>query len=209
MNINTKKTKEMLLGPVLKNPPPPIVFDTGTVDRVATFKLLGVTIMNNLSWEEHVSVISTKASKRIHFLKLLKRSSMTSDDLLLYYKSVIRPVLEYGCPVWQSGLTAEQRDRLESIQRRALRLISGSSDYEMQCALFDIEPIAVRLDNLARSFFHRICDPVDCIHHLLPNERSSEVVRTLRQPNLLPGVICRTNRYFKSFLPYALNNYQV
>ena len=75
------------------------MFDTGTVDRVATFKLLGVTIMNNLSWEEHVSVISTKASKRIHFLKLLKRSSMTSDDLLLYYKSVIRPVLEYGYPV--------------------------------------------------------------------------------------------------------------
>ena len=209
MNINTKKTKEMLLGPVLKNPPPPIVLDTGTVDRVATFKLLGVTIMNNLSWEEHVSVISTKASKRIHFLKLLKRSSMTSDDLLLYYKSVIRPVLEYGCPVWQSGLTAEQRDRLESIQRRALRLISGSSDYEMQCALFDIEPIGVRLDNLARSFFCRICDPADCLHYLLPNERSSEVVRRLRQPNLLPGVICRTNRYFKSFLPYALNNYQV
>ena len=198
----------MLLGPVLKNPPPPIVFDTGTVDRVATFKLLGVTIMNNLSWEEHVSVISTKASKRIHFLKLLKRSSMTSDDLLLYYKSVIRPVLEYGCPVWQSGLTAEQRDRLESIQRRALRLISGSSDYEMQCALFDIEPIAVRLDNLARSFFRRICDPADCLNYLLPNERSSEVVCRLRQPNLLPGVICRTNRYFKSFLPYALNNYQ-
>jgi hypothetical protein len=73
---------------------------------------------------------------------------MTSDDLLLYYKSVIRPVLEYGCPVWQSDLTTEQRDRLESIQQWALRLISGSSDYEMQCVLFDIEPIGVRLDNL-------------------------------------------------------------
>jgi hypothetical protein len=41
MNINTKKTKEMLLSPVLKNPPPPIVFGTGAVDRVASFKLLG------------------------------------------------------------------------------------------------------------------------------------------------------------------------
>jgi hypothetical protein len=88
------------------------------------------------------------------------------------------------------------------------RLISGSSDYEMQCALFDIEPIGVRLDNLARSFFRRICDPADCINYLLPNERSSEVVCRLRQANLLPGVICRTNRYFKSFLPYALNNYK-
>jgi hypothetical protein len=32
-------------------------------------------------------------------------------------------------------------------------LISGSSDYEVQCVLFDIEPIGVRLDNLARSIF--------------------------------------------------------
>ena len=79
MNINTKKTKEMLLGPVLKNPPPPIVFDTGTVDRVATFKLLGVTIMNNLSWEEHVSVISTKASKRIHLKKIKTAETFIND----------------------------------------------------------------------------------------------------------------------------------
>jgi hypothetical protein len=107
-------------------------------------------------------------------------------------------------------LTADQRDRLESIERRALRLISRSSDYGVQCVLFYIELIGVRLDNLALSFFRRICDPADCLNYLLPNERSSEVVCTLRQSNLslLPGVICRTNRCFKSYLPYALNSYQ-
>ena len=42
MNANVKKTKEMLLGPVLKDPPPLIVIDTGTVDCVTSFKLLGV-----------------------------------------------------------------------------------------------------------------------------------------------------------------------
>jgi hypothetical protein len=107
----------MLLGPVLKNPPPPIVFGTGTVDRVASFKLLGVPITNNLSWEEHGSVISTRASKRIHFFQTAETFvNDYSDDLLLYYKSVIRPVLECACPVWQSDLTADQLDRLESIQ---------------------------------------------------------------------------------------------
>jgi hypothetical protein len=33
MNINTKKTKEMLFGGIAKNPPLQIVFDTGAVDR--------------------------------------------------------------------------------------------------------------------------------------------------------------------------------
>jgi hypothetical protein len=94
-----------------------------------------------------------KVNKRLHFLKLLKRSGVTTADLLQYYKSVIRPVVEYACPVWQSGLTVAQRDRLESLQRRALRVISNSNDYELYCVLYGIEPISVRLDNLTRLFF--------------------------------------------------------
>ena len=114
-----------------------------TVERVTSFKLLGVIIANNLNWDEHVASIYAKANKCLHFLKLLKRSSVTVDDLLQYYKSVIRPIIEYACPVWQSGLTIEQRDRLESIQRRALKLIFSSLDYELYCALYNIEPISV------------------------------------------------------------------
>jgi hypothetical protein len=49
MNVNTKKTKEMLLGPILLNPPRQIVVNNGTVDRVSSFKLLDVSIANNLS----------------------------------------------------------------------------------------------------------------------------------------------------------------
>ena len=119
----------MLMGPVLSNPPPEIVVNKDTVERVTSFKLLGVIIANNLNWDEHVASIYAKANKPLHFLKLLKRSSVTVDDLLQYYKSVIRPIIEYACPVWQSGLTIEQRDRLESIQRCALKLIYNSLDY--------------------------------------------------------------------------------
>jgi hypothetical protein len=105
MNINIKKTKEMLLGPILLNPPPLILVNDGTVERVTSFKLLGLTIANNLSWEEHITTICSKANKRLHYLKLLKRCSVSVDDLLHYYKSIIRPTIEYACPVWQSGLT--------------------------------------------------------------------------------------------------------
>jgi hypothetical protein len=67
--------------------------------------------------------------------------------------SVIRPSIEYACAVWQSGLTNEQRDRPESLQRRSLQLISNSHDYARP--IYDFEPIATRLDNLARLFFHK------------------------------------------------------
>jgi hypothetical protein len=208
MNINTKKTKEMMLGSILSNPPPLIVINDGTVERVTSFKLLGLTIANNLSWEEHIMSVCNKANKRLHYLKLLKRCSASVDDLLQYYKSVIRPTIEYACPVWQSGLTNDQRERLESLQRRALRLISGSLDYEFFCCVYEIEPIGVRLDNLAKSFFLKICDDNDCINYLLPRKRPLEITNMLRQSNSLPGFLCKTNRFHKSFIPYAIRHYQ-
>jgi hypothetical protein len=127
--MNTqRKPKEMMLGPILLNPPPQIVVSNGTVERVTSFKLLGVTIANDLSWDEPITTVCSKANKRLHYLKLLKHCSVSADDLLHYYTSVIRPTVEYACSVWQSGLANERRDPLESLQRRALQLISNSHD---------------------------------------------------------------------------------
>jgi hypothetical protein len=99
--------------------------------------------------------------------------------------------------VWQSGLTNEPSDRLESLQRRALKLISSSNDYELYCALYDTEPFAVRLDNLVRLFFSKICRTNDCANYLLPNKRPVEVLDILRYPESLPGILYRTNRFFQ------------
>jgi hypothetical protein len=175
---------------------------------VASFKLLGVTIANNLNWDEHKTAICNKADKRLYYLKLLKRCSVSAEDLLHYYKSVIRPTIEYACPVWQSGLTNEQRDRPESLQRRALKLISSSNDYELYYALYDIKPLAVRLDNFARLLFLKICRINDFANYLLPNKRPVELLDKLRYPRSLPGILCPTNHFFKSFIPYAFNHYQ-
>jgi len=76
--------------------------------------------MNDLRWSCHVREISAKANKRLHFLKLLKRSTMTTDDLLHHYKTVIRPNIEYACPMWQSSLTVDELRRLEEIQNKQL-----------------------------------------------------------------------------------------
>jgi len=41
MNINMRKTKEMVIGPVTRNPPTQVVIRDGTVDRVLQFTLIG------------------------------------------------------------------------------------------------------------------------------------------------------------------------
>ena len=105
--------------------------DDCPIERVSSFKLLGITVSNDLRWSCHVREISAKANKRLHFLKLMKRSAMTTDDLLHYYTTVIRPFIEYASPVWQSSITVDELRRLEAIQKRAIVIISGAKDYEL------------------------------------------------------------------------------
>jgi len=93
------------------------------VERVTTFKLLGVYISDDLKWARHVDALASKVASRMYFLTQLKRSGASTEDLISFFASVIRPVLEYACPVWHSNLTKGQHDLLESLQKRALKII--------------------------------------------------------------------------------------
>ena len=130
MNINYGKTKEMLIG-AIKNDTIPYLINSNTeaIERVTVFKLLGLTVDNSLKWNNHVNSICSKASSRLYFLKQLRRSSVSVDDLLYFYCTVVRPILEYACPVWHSSLTNELSDCIERIQKRAMDVIFGAGKY--------------------------------------------------------------------------------
>jgi len=104
-------------------PPPLLTISNNPVQRVTCFKLLGINLCNDLRWDTHVDALCFKVASRLYFLKLLKHSGLSADDLLCFYKSVIRSVLEYGSVVWHHHLTHAQSDKLEALQKRAVRII--------------------------------------------------------------------------------------
>jgi hypothetical protein len=207
MNVNTSKTKEMLINVDSSSHCATASLTLGNccIERVSSFKLLGVTLSTDLSWSRHVREVCAKANKRLHFLKLLKRSKMTTDGLLHYYKAIIRPVVEYACPVWQSSLTVDEHRQLEAVQKRAVFIISGSNDYEFYCSLYDLELIQTRLDNLSRKFYYKTLQPHDCLSKLIPRRETDYItkLRTVKPYDFH----CRTSRFLKSFLPHAIINY--
>ena len=70
--------------------------------------------------ERSVAMIVTKASKRLHILRVLKRSGIPPSDLIPIYYALIRSVLEYCCIVWHNGLPGYLADSIERVQRRAI-----------------------------------------------------------------------------------------
>jgi len=122
MQINIHKTKEMIIGPLTSINLPPLLNSLGAIERVSTFKLLGIHLDTNLSWSAHISITS-KASKRLYFLKQLKRAGVPYKQLLHFDTAVIRPVLEYAAPAWHHLINCTQAQHLESAQKRAIHII--------------------------------------------------------------------------------------
>ena len=71
----------------------------------------------------HVSEIVKKASKRLYFLRQLKRAHFEKALLLRFYTSCIRSVCDYAIPVFHASLPQYLIDDLERVQKRALSII--------------------------------------------------------------------------------------
>ena len=102
MKINSEKSKEMIIRYThgnLGNEVPNILIEGKVVERVDHVKILGITLSNDLTWKRHVDNIVKKAGKRIYMLYQLKRAGVNQADLVTIYISVVRPVVEYACPV--------------------------------------------------------------------------------------------------------------
>jgi hypothetical protein len=208
MKVNTRKTKEMLIGTVRTNPPPTLQLDGQSIDRVRSYKLLGLHVTDKLGWNEHVSHICSKAAQRLHFLKQLKRSGMSNDDLLYYYESVVRPVAEYACVVWHTSLNKGQTKQLEAIQRRAINIIFGNDSAAASNALRSLLPLSERREVLTKKFFTSLLNPSSCLHEIIPAKRDVDTISKLRHKKPYPTMKARTEHYKKSTIIYALNYYQ-
>ena len=57
MTINAEKTKEIIIS-FFKKPvaPPPVTIDNTAIERIETFKLLGVALSKKLDWSDHYKV---------------------------------------------------------------------------------------------------------------------------------------------------------
>ena len=46
----------------------------------------------------HIDAICSKAASHLHFLKVIARSGASLEDLVCFYTSVVRPILELRLP---------------------------------------------------------------------------------------------------------------
>ncbi|XP_068743526.1 uncharacterized protein [Montipora capricornis] len=107
----------------------PICTGGVVIERVKSFKLLGVYISEDLPWGVHCDYIIKKANRRLYALRSLKKCGVPTSDLITVYCSLIRSVIEYASAIF-ANLPKYLSDALQGIQKRALRIILSNLHYD-------------------------------------------------------------------------------
>ena len=92
-----------------------------SLNRVYLFKYLGITISYNLCWSEHISDIVARAKRVIGLIYRKFYRWCNTSTLKKLYLTLVRPILEYCCHVWDPFLHKDI-ELLESVQKFAFRV---------------------------------------------------------------------------------------
>ena len=110
-----------------------------------SFKDLGILIDSSLKFHLHISEVCRKANGVAN--SILRGTVCRSPEFMRQvFITHIRPIIDFGCVVWNTGYVGDQR-MLESVQRRWTKKVCGFADlpYSMRLSLLNLFSIKGRL----------------------------------------------------------------
>ena len=178
MQINEKKSKIMIFNYTNK-----YQFSTRlslkdkNLEEVSETKLLGTIVTNDLKWHKNTQRIIKKANARMQLLRILSTFNASWNDLKTIYVSFIRSLLEQSCTIWHSGLTNDNRNDLERVQKSALKIILKNKYKNYQNALnfLELENLENRREFLCLKFAKKALKNKKMKSLFIPNQKSHEM----------------------------------
>ncbi len=156
--------------------------DKTPVERVSSFKFLGVHITEDLTWSAHTDAVLKKAHQRLFFLKRLRKFGTSPRILRFFYTCTLESILTGCITAWFGNSTAGNRRALQSVVRTACHIFGGELP-----SLQDI--LTRRCTRKARRIIKDSSHPSHRLLSLLPSGRRLRSIRS------------RTSRLRDSFFP--------
>ena len=179
-----------------------------TLERTSHAKYLGINITSTLNWSHHIQQITNKANRTLGFLK--RNVNINSVKIKSNaYKTLIRPTLEYACPVWDP-YTKSDIQRLEMVQRRSARYVCNS--YQRRASVSEMiqrigwPSLATRREQARLALMYKVANNlvlIDPSGRLIPQARPGRHSNTWSYH--LPS--CKTEARRQSFFPRTIRSW--
>jgi len=101
--------------------------DNSSIDRVEEFKYLGTTLTNQNSIQEEIKCRLKLGNVCYYLVQNLLSTRLLSKHLKIkIYRTIIQPVVLYGCETW--SLTLMEERRLRVFANRVLKAFGPKRD---------------------------------------------------------------------------------
>jgi len=107
-----------------------MTIDNSSIERVKEFKYLGTTLTNQNSIQEEIKSRLKSGNSCYYSVQNLLSFRLLSKNLKIkIYRTIIMPVVLYGCETW--SLTLREERRMRVFENRVLRRVFGSKRDEV------------------------------------------------------------------------------
>ena len=187
LNLNAGKTKELIFDfRKIQNDKAPIIINNTSVKQVPSYKYLGVIIQNNLKWNEHVTAQVKKADQRMYHVRRLSKLKIDNEILCLFYNSTVSSVLVYAVPCWFNLCDKKQKKEVCKFAKR-MKKMTGDCNKVENPRMISTKKCKSLISKMVKDEAHPLYPYITTLPH-----------GHLRVP------WSRTERFRKSFLPYAI-----
>ncbi|KAI4877002.1 hypothetical protein NFI96_004733 [Prochilodus magdalenae] len=118
--LNASKTKELITDfRKGERTDTPLTIGGTFVERVSSFKFLGVHLAEDVTWTLNMSHLVRKSQQRLQFLRRLRRVNLPQQLLCNFYRSTVESILTSCTTVWYSSTTFAERKALQRVEKNA------------------------------------------------------------------------------------------
>ncbi|KAI3363548.1 hypothetical protein L3Q82_012140 [Scortum barcoo] len=122
LQVNASKTKEMVIDFSRKpssNDIAPVNIQGLDIERVRTYKYLGVHLNNKLDWTDNTDSLYKRGQSRLYMLRRLGSFGVCRPLLRAFYETVVASVVSYAVVCWGGGCSERDKKRLNRLIKRA------------------------------------------------------------------------------------------
>ena len=117
LSLNKSKSKEIIFSRQANINP----YSIQGIARSSEINILGITFSSHLRITQHVNNVIEASMKLFYGLRLLQNRGLCKKGLIQVFKATILSKITYAGPSWWGYATAEEKNRLESLLRKAVK----------------------------------------------------------------------------------------
>ena len=198
LEISAPKTQIMCWTTNQRLKPEQIIINQQSKELSQSTKYLGITLDDQLKWDEHISKRITKCKNLFFACKAAigKKWGLNKEKILWLYKTVILPTLTYGSIAWGTSLSKKQKKKLEPLQNLVSKTYLGAIKSTPKCAQNILSNLLAIEHHIKMTCLHRAINLKAEGHWESPTEntKKSNIIPIMQKiDNTLLGIMKKKN----------------